>query len=133
MVNKNHIALGHFGDTGVKITPVLKEGSADIQVETLVEGEGTVAVELLDAEGNLVAKGESENASLHLDAPHLWNGVKDPYLYTCVVRLMQDGKPVDEVTTKVGLRSFSVSPQNLLKVKRALLDTDAHPDAGENS
>ena len=31
----------------------------------------------------------------------------------------------------LGLRSFSVSPQNLLKVKQALLDTDAHPDAGE--
>ena len=108
VVNKNHIALGHFGDTGVKITPDLKEGSADIQVETLVEGEGTVVVELLDAEGNSVARGEGEKTSLHLDAPHLWNGVKDPYLYTCVVRLMQDGKPVDEVTTKVGLRSFSV-------------------------
>ena len=108
VVNKNHIALGHFGDTGVKITPDLKEGGADIQVETLVEGEGTVAVELLDAEGSTVAKGEGSKASLHLDAPHLWNGVKDPYLYTCVVRLMQDGKPVDEVTTKVGLRSFSV-------------------------
>ena len=108
VVNKNHIALGHFGDTGVKITPVLKEGSADIQVETLVEGEGTVAVELLDAAGSTVAKGEGEKTSLHLDAPHLWNGVKDPYLYTCIVRLMQDGKPVDEVTTKVGLRSFSV-------------------------
>ena len=108
VVNKNHIALGHFGDTGVKITPVLKEGSADIQVETLVEGEGTVAVELLDAEGSIVAKGEGEKTSLHLDAPHLWNGVKDPYLYTCVVRLLQDGQPVDEVTTKVGLRSFSV-------------------------
>ena len=108
VVNKNHIALGHFGDTGVKITPDLKEGSADIQVETLVEGEGTVVVELLDAEGNSVARGEGEKTSLHLDAPHLWNGVKDPYLYTCVVRLLQDGQPVDEVTTKVGLRSFSV-------------------------
>ena len=108
VVNKNHIALGHFGDTGVKITPTLKEGSADIRVETLVEGSGTVTVELLDAEGRTAAKGEGENTFLHLDAPHLWNGVKDPYLYTCVVRLLQDGKPVDEVTTKVGLRSFSV-------------------------
>ena len=112
VVNKNHIALGHFGDTGVKITPALKEGSADIQVETLVEGEGTVAVELLDAEGNSVARSEGTKASLHLDAPHLWNGVKDPYLYTCVVCLMQEGKPVDEVTTKVGLRSFSVDSKN---------------------
>ena len=111
VVNKSHIALGHFGDTGVKITLALQENSADIQVETLVEGSGTVTVELLDAEGRTVATGEGENASLHLDAPHLWNGVKDPYLYTCVVRLLQDGQPVDEVTTKVGLRSFSVDPK----------------------
>ena len=62
VVNKNHIALGHFGDTGVKITPALQENSADIQVETLVEGSGTVTVELLDAEGRTVAKGEGENA-----------------------------------------------------------------------
>ena len=111
VVNKNHIALGHFGDTGVKITPTLKEGSADIRVETLVEGSGTVTVGLLDAEGRTVAKGEGENTFLLLDAPRLWNGIKDPYLYTCVVRLLQDGKPVDEVTTKVGLRSFSVDPK----------------------
>ena len=69
VVNKNHIALGHFGDTGVKITPTLKEGSADIRVETLVEGSGTVTVELLDAEGRTAAKGEGENTFLHLDAP----------------------------------------------------------------
>ena len=97
----------YFGDTGVKITPALQENSADIQVETLVEGSGTVTVELLDAEGRTVAKGEGENTFLHLDAPHLWNGVKDPYLYTCVVRLLQDGKPVDEVTTKVGPVSYT--------------------------
>ena len=78
MVNKNHIALGHFGDTGVKITSTLKEGSADIRVETLVEGSGTVTVELLDAEGRTAAKGEGENTFLHLDAPHLWNGVNGP-------------------------------------------------------
>ena len=78
VVNKNHIALGHFGDTGVKITPALQENSADIRVETLVEGSGTVTVELLDAEGRTAAKGEGENTFLHLDAPHLWNGVKDP-------------------------------------------------------
>ena len=66
VVNKSHIALGHFGDTGVKIPPALKEGSADIQVETLVEGEGTVTVELLDAEGRTAAKGDGEKAFLHL-------------------------------------------------------------------
>ena len=44
------------------------------------------------------------------------------------------GNPANTVQyLHLGLRSFSVSPQNLLKVKRALLDTDAHPDAGENA
>ena len=112
VVSKNHIALDHFGDTGVKITPVLKDGKADIRVETLVEGEGAVSVELQDAAGSIVARAEGADAQLHLDAPHLWDGVKDPYLYTCVVRLSSDGTVVDEVSTRVGLRTFSVDSRN---------------------
>ena len=112
VVSKNHIALGHFGDTGVKITPALKDGKADIRVETLVEGEGAVSVELQDAAGSIVARAEGADAQLHLDAPHLWDGVKDPYLYTCVVRLSCDGTVVDEVSTRVGLRTFSVDSKN---------------------
>ena len=111
VVSKNHIALGHFGDTGVKITPALKDGKADIRVETLVEGEGAVSVELQDAAGSIVARAEGADAQLHLDAPHLWDGVKDPYLYTCVVRLSSDGTVVDEVSTRVGLRTFSVDAE----------------------
>ena len=75
VVSRNHIALGHFGDTGVKITPALKDGKADIRVETLVEGEGAVSVELQDAAGSIVARAEGADAQLHLDAPHLWDGV----------------------------------------------------------
>ena len=112
VVSKNHIALGHFGDTGVKITPALKDGKADIRVETIVEGEGAVSVELQDAAGSIVARAEGADAQLHLDAPHLWDGVKDPYLYTCVVRLSSDGTVVDEVSTRVGLRTFSVDSKN---------------------
>ena len=108
VVSKDHIALNHFGDTGVKITPTVRNAGADIHVETLVEGEGTVSVELLDADGKTVAQAEGTDAVMHLDAPHLWNGVKDPYLYTCVVRLHNNGKAVDEVRTRVGIRSFSV-------------------------
>lgn len=111
VVNKDHIALGHFGDTGVKITPTVKGAGADIRVETLVEGKGEITVELLDAEGKTVATAQGEDAMLHLESAHLWNGIKDPYLYTCIVRLNLDGETVDEVTTRVGVRSFSVDPK----------------------
>ena len=63
VVSKNHIALGHFGDTGVKITPALKDGRADIRVETIVEGEGAVSVELQDAAGSIVARLRAQTLS----------------------------------------------------------------------
>lgn len=108
IVSRNHIALGHFGDTGVKISPCVKNGTAEVSVSTTIEGEGTVEVELLDVSGEQVGKKVGENVTLRLENPHLWNGVKDPYLYTCVVRLLNKGKIEDEVQTKVGIRTFSV-------------------------
>ena len=42
------------------------------------------------------------------------------------------GNPVNTVQyLQMGLRSFSVSPQNLLSTKKALLEADAHPDDAE--
>ena len=94
VVHQDHIALGHYGDTGVKVTPTLcKDHTADIRVETRLEGQGTVRVTLNDAEGNTVAAAEGKDVTMTLAHPHLWDGVKDPYLYTCVVELEQGGEP----------------------------------------
>ena len=42
------------------------------------------------------------------------------------------GNPANTVQyLQMGLRSFSVSPQNLLRTKKALLEADAHPDDAE--
>ena len=42
------------------------------------------------------------------------------------------GNPANTVQyLQLGLRSFSVSPQNLLRTKKALLEADAHPDDTE--
>ena len=42
------------------------------------------------------------------------------------------GNPVNTVQyLRLGLRSFSVSPQNLLRAKKALLESDAHPSEDE--
>ena len=112
VVHKDHIALGHYGDTGVQVTPtVRKDGSANVRVQTNVEGEGTVRVTLNDAEGDTVAAAEGKDVTMTLAHPHLWDGVKDPYLYTCVVELEQGGKVVDTVSTRVGVRSFRVDPK----------------------
>ena len=108
VVSKDHIALGCAGGPGVRITPTLSGQAATVRVETLVEGSGEVCVELLDAEGRTAAQGSGTDAALTLAQPHLWDGIRDPYLYTCVVRLLQNGQTVDEVRTQVGIRTFSV-------------------------
>ena len=108
IVSKDHIALDHFGGPGVRVTPVVRELQAKVKVDTLVEGSGEIAVSLLDASGRLVAQGSGANASLELEHPHLWDGVRDPYLYTCLVQLQKNGQTVDEVKIPVGIRTFSV-------------------------
>lgn len=108
VVSKDHIALDHFGSPGVQITPTVQGANADIRVETRVSGEGEVAISILDAEGREVLAGKGGDTTLTMEYPHLWDGIRDPYLYTCVVRLMKDGQPVDEVRQRFGVRSFSV-------------------------
>ena len=111
VVSKNHIALDYLGSCGVRITPTVKGSSADIRVQTRVEGEGEVEITVTDAAGSTVLTGTGTDTTLTMQHPRLWDGVRDPYLYTCVVRLMKDGQPVDEVRQRFGVRSFSVDPQ----------------------
>ena len=111
VVHKDHIALNYLGSCGVRITPTVKGSSADIRVQTRVEGEGEVEITVTDAAGSTVLTGTGTDTTLTMQHPRLWDGVRDPYLYTCVVRLMKDGQPVDEVTQRFGVRSFHVDPQ----------------------
>ena len=111
VVSRDHIALDYYGGPGVQITPTVNGSSAEIRVESKVNGGGSVEVAILDAEGREVLTGSGTDTTLTLDRPHLWDGVRDPYLYTCVVRLMKDGQAVDEVRQRFGVRSFSVDPK----------------------
>ena len=111
VVNRNHIALDYLGSCGVRITPTVKGSSADIRVQTRVEGEGEVEITVTDAAGSTVLNGSGTDTTLTMQHPRLWDGVRDPYLYTCVVRLMKDGQPVDEVRQRFGVRSFRVDPK----------------------
>ena len=111
VVNKNHIALGHLGGCGVQITPTVNGANADIEIKTLTEGDGEVEFSILDAAGSEVLTGKGNDATVTLENAHLWDGVRDPYLYTCAVRLVLNGKVQDEVRQRFGVRSFHVDPQ----------------------
>ena len=111
VVSKNHFTLDYFGGPGIRITPTVQGADASVQVTTWHDGEGEVSIELLDAAGNTVATGKGPDITLTIFNAHLWNGVKDPYLYSCKARLVVNGTVEDETTTRLGVRSFKVDPK----------------------
>ena len=108
IVNKNHFDLDYYGSKGIKVTPVVQDSAALFDIETFVTGNGTVRAYIEDREGNVVTSGEGETISLTVNNPHLWNGIKDPYLYTVKAELIVDGNVCDTVSVRVGVRTFYV-------------------------
>lgn len=104
-VEKNHFDLDFFGAPGIQITPIVNGDKADVNVKTYITGGGEVRV---------TVNGETKTGTevdFIIDNPHLWNGVADPYLYDAVAELIVDGKVVDRVESRFGIRSFKVDPQ----------------------
>lgn len=106
----------------------VSDAAADLEIGTLVdngtEREQRVALRssLIDADGRSVAEAESESVcrpnaarelktKLHLADPHLWNGIKDPYLYGVKLQLICDGEVVDSYEFEQGFRFFDIDPE----------------------
>lgn len=112
VVSKTHFDLDHFGGPGIKVTPTVQGTTGKVQVESYPNNsDAQVKVVLTDHAGNEVAAGEGTNVTLDIANVHLWDGVKDPYLYHATVQLLENGVVVDEVSTRFGVRTFSVDPK----------------------
>ncbi len=106
---QDHIALGEYGSYGVRATPRVEAGTGFLDVDARVVGDIPAHVFLYDAEGVLAADGEL-GSTLTLPDVRLWQGVDDPYLYTLRVQLVDDNTVIDEVSTKIGFRTFFIDP-----------------------
>ena len=127
-VPKTHFDLDCFGGPGIQVTPVVENGHANVKVKTwLTDAEPyhKVRVTLLDAEGSPVAQGEGTEVNLVLESPRLWNGRKDPYLYTAAAELLEGETVIDRVTAPFGCRSFRIDPE-----KGFILNGESYPLRG---
>lgn len=123
-----------YASSGVYIKPVNVSGEkADIEVVTLLDNRKTAISEqddkktkalvktaVLDDTGKTVAQAQKKISlmnnqqtqsvlKMHIDNPRLWNGRKDPYLYTLDVRVENlQGNLLDHVEQPLGLRFFEV-------------------------
>ena len=112
LVNQCHFDLDDYGGPGLKVTSTVNGSNGQVRVETFHHAENAaVAVRLLDGDGRAVAEGTGTDCTLSISKVRLWDGVKDPYLYTCEAELTVDGSVVDRISTRFGVRTFSVDPQ----------------------
>lgn len=112
IVPKDHFELDYCGGEGLKITSGVDGKDGRVRVETFHKVEGAqVRVKLTDAAGKTVAVGTGTDITLAVANVRLWDGVRDPYLYTCEVTLVAGGAEVDRVSARFGVRTFRVDPE----------------------
>ncbi|MBQ8556385.1 MAG: glycoside hydrolase family 2 protein [Clostridia bacterium] len=115
-VDEAHFALDDHGTPGIHVTPEVKGADAAVTVRTAPTGMqpgDMIRIRLLNAEGQSVAEASSTacETTLVIRDVHLWDGVKDPYLYTAEATLLRGGEAIDAVSARFGCRSFRIDPE----------------------
>lgn len=117
-VSDSHFDLDYYGAPGIKVTPEINGTDAKVEVEvflTNAKAGQKLVYTLKDSEGNVVAEksatAEETKAVLDIPSVHLWNGRKDPYLYTAEVVLAEGEEVLDNVSTRFGCRTFEIDPE----------------------
>ena len=112
VVNQDHFDLDHLGGPGLRITPTVDGSAGKVRVESWTNVEDpAVEVTITDGAGDIVVTGQGTDVTLDIPGVHLWDGVKDPYLYTATLRLVKDGTVRDEISSRFGVRTFRVDPK----------------------
>ena len=114
VVNKCHFDLDCLGGSGIMVTakPIENYSKGEVQVKTWRNCEdGQVHISILDGAGKKVSAIDADSGKLDLPNVHLWDGIRDPYLYTVVATLAIGGETVDQVSARFGVRDFRVDPR----------------------
>lgn len=131
-VNDSHFDLDYYGGPGIKVSPEIDGSDAKVGVEVFLtnakEGQ-TLVYTVKDQDGNVVTeveKAADDTAEvLTISQVHLWNGKKDPYLYTAEAALKDGEEILDAVSTRFGCRTYEIDPE-----KGFILNGESYPLRG---
>ena len=117
IVNPDHFSLEENGSQGIAVHQEnINREKAVLRIapQLSVQNDSGIDLEvrLVDHRGSVVAsnKGKSGDLSLEIDSPRLWDGTKDPYMYTLEADLISNGRITDFRRIPVGLRSIGIDP-----------------------
>ncbi|HEX8021423.1 glycoside hydrolase family 2 protein, partial [Mucilaginibacter sp.] len=96
----------------ISVTAKIENKERQVQqiiVKTTIRDKSGIIVKQVQQQQDVQPQGINiVDQQLQLNNPHLWNGRKDPYLYSLTTAVIKDGKKIDEVTQPLGLRYFSI-------------------------
>ena len=112
-VNHTHFDLDYFGSSGVAITPIVDGNNATVTVEAFPKNMSEnqrLAFTIFDQDGNTVDSTETTDtkAVFRLINARLWDGLQNPYLYTCEAKIIENKQVLDCVRLRFGCRSFGI-------------------------
>ena len=127
-VQKTHFDLEYFGGKGFYVTPEVLEDKAIVKFDAYIrgyadavivsiKGVGEVRLEIPQQDNQTLYEEDAMknvthfSGSLMLEQPHLWDGLKDPYLYAATAKIVVQGEVIDEVTSKFGCRTYCFDPK----------------------
>ncbi len=116
-VPKAHFDLDFFGGPGIQVTPKVEDDAARVEVIGYFSGlTGNETVRYVVKDGDAIiceaeVSATDGKAELFIENVHLWNGRKDPHLYTLEAVLADDGKELDTRCVRFGCRSFEIDPE----------------------
>lgn len=122
-VDAAHIDLMDYGSSGVfvrtaRLTPDRAE--LELRIKLDVPDGAAVRTVVTDGKGRTVVATPVEpvgagrithSQALSIAKPRLWDGRRDPHLYTARVEVLRGGRVVDRVDQRFGVRSVRVDPE----------------------
>ncbi len=110
---ETHFELEDCGCPGIHVSALMKGADAHVEIKSFCSGlfeSDRVLYRILDAEGGVLARQENES-SFVIASAHLWDGVRDPYLYTAEAVILRGEEELDRVSARFGCRSFEIHPE----------------------
>ncbi|WP_099371491.1 glycoside hydrolase family 2 protein [Sphingobacterium sp. 1.A.5] len=128
--NKTNFVVTDQAAPGIFIKQKNVSGkSAEIHVEAKIETKekhtqnADLVIEIKDMAGKTILTEKQAisvspqgvtyvNEIINMKSPHLWDGIKDPYLYSLTAKLVSNGKELDVVKQPLGVRHVELIAGN---------------------
>lgn len=108
LVPEKHFELCKDGTPGIRVTPQvdIESKTAKVMAETWQTGDGEVQITINGQKQSVLSVNGCASAEFEIENVRLWDGIRDPYLYTAAAVFCED-----EIEVRFGCRTIAFDPE----------------------